>query len=232
MADSFTVSGAKRTDQQLNMWKPPPVPIQSSAQMRNHCGEFAEQLTAKVSGGERCKTDSRYEYCPDILHAADLYGECKSVGKSGHAIIYEGRREKDRALVASGRQLLYWFWHHRLMESHAIRDVDALRRGWVRALRFAVVLPFPQVDAIAETRRLKLLNSGYTGGGSELGYGNRSKGYGYGRTLLMSALKAACDVAVSVGPVDLCGVRVDPVWVYTVAPQRALLERAELWRLF
>jgi hypothetical protein len=176
------ISGPRATQRQLTFW---PKGIASIAETRNHCGEFAETLTAAVSGGVRLKTDGRADYCPDIDHGDNTYGECKSVGKNRQVIIYEARREKDRRFVAAGHKLYYWFWHHKL-NVKVFTDVETLNCAWLESLQYGVLLPFAVVDGMMAARPLRLLNSAYSTTGKRLGYGSDSKGYGWGRSIPVS----------------------------------------------
>lgn len=214
------ISARKAIDAQLTLW---PKPIRTMAQTRNHCGEFAESLAALlIDGAERCRTDGTADYCPDLRRAGWGFIECKSVGKNRYAIVYEGRREKDRAFVCDAqaefpRALWYLFVRHNT-RTGGIADVDELRRQWAATVRYAVLLPFPIIDKMLETRPLKILNKGKTRTGGRLGYGNLPKEYGVGRSLNFSALVSECDSLVTVPAVDLCGATVGPLDIYT--PQR------------
>jgi hypothetical protein len=87
-------------------------PLRAVGALRNICGEFAELCTQRVSGARRLRTDSRQTICPDLHFDDNIWFECKSVGKSGYAIIYQKRYEKERTFISQGNQLVYWIWSH------------------------------------------------------------------------------------------------------------------------
>lgn len=220
------ISGPRSTERQLSMW---PEPISSMAQTRNHCGEFAEQLTAIVVGGHRLKTDSRADYCPDILCGASTYVECKSVGRNGYGFVFEGRRAKDQSFNADGRQLLYLFWRHR-MKTEGIGDVDELRRQWCASVKLGILVPFALVDDLLTSRPLKRFNVEVDAKGRRLGYGQESKGYSNGRTLPLSLVSARCNVTAWLPSVELDErSAVTGVQIHTIEALRPLLQGYHIW---
>jgi hypothetical protein len=190
------------------------------AQTRNLCGEFSEQLAATVSGAIRIGTDGTKDYCPD-LQLENNYIECKSAGKNGHVIVYEGRREKDREFILDGgrmggRMLFYWIWHHNA-NARGVKTEDELRRRWVAGLRYATLVPFSMVDRLLDDRPLKQLNKQRSARGVVNGYGNAEKGYGMGRTLTMKRIKDACDTRIVLNAIPfLDGETINGLHLWTV----------------
>lgn len=213
------ISTLRSTERQETFW---PAPIRSMAQTRNHCGEFAEELSAIVLGAERCKTDGTADYCPDLRRGESQFIECKSVGRNGSAIIYKGRREKDRWFNFGNRDLYYVFWRHRL-SIDGIKDVDELRRQWAETVTEGVLIDFGTVDRLLEARPLRMLNKHYSRADKPLGYGCRSKGYGDGWSVPYAILRDACMATFSIPPVSIRGVSVGPIALHTFDSMRFLL---------
>lgn len=124
-------------------------------------GDLAEELTHRLVGGVRHKTDSRAWYCPDVSVGEDYY-ESKAVGRSRTAFVYGGRLEKDREFVVGGRELHYVIWHHSASVI-GVATVEQLRAVILDSLVARYVVPFAEVDRICRTRRLDKLNSAYGG---------------------------------------------------------------------
>lgn len=206
-----------------------PDAIKNMPQTRNLCGDFVEEWTAKVGHAERLTTDGTCDYCPDLIRDPLTFYETKSAGANGSVIIYEARRDKDRDFVNEGRSLIYWVWRHDT-EVTGIDNVDELRRSLASSMRFAVVLPVNTIDAVAETKKLKLLNKKYTGGGAELGYGNRSKGYGYGRSIPITNLLVKCDIELIAPAANVQGTDTPPIRIFTTHDLAYLFGKYFIWQ--
>ncbi len=143
-------------------------PLGGHAHARNILGYFVEDLTAKLFNGQRYRTDSRCEYCPDVF-ARGIYLECKAAGRSNQTFIYSGRLEKDRAFSALN-ELVYVVWHHSAYTKLA-ETVSELRALFLAKMKAIYVVPFAFIDAICRQLEPEPLNSKY-GGTDRVTYGS------------------------------------------------------------
>lgn len=134
--------------------------ISGHAYARNILGSFVEDLTAHLFRGRRFKTDSRCEYCPDVL-ASGIYLECKSAGKSRQTFIYAGRLVKDRAFAQSHR-LAYVIWHHTASVATARTERELLHL-LLANMKWLYLVPFEFIDDACQGIKLEPLNSKYGG---------------------------------------------------------------------
>ena len=151
-------------------------------------GDFFEQATAMLSGGERLKTDSRCVTCPDVRFTEKTFFESKSVGKTGAAIIYKTRLRRDKQFCNKGRELLYWCWCHRYRVGDA-KSLAELHAGLAGELLDVLVFRFDHLYAACRHVEPKLLNNAYSKSGKRLGWGSR--GYGWGWNVSMRAWRTA-----------------------------------------
>ncbi len=145
---------------------------------RSWVGDFFEEATSKLTGAKRVKTSGEADICPDLMFSAKTFFECKGVGNTGQAIMYDNRFDKDRRFIdEEGVQLFYWFWRHRFGVVGA-DSMNELRRG-LGATSFAVgVIDRATLEAVIAGREKRQINSQYMKSGGRNGYG--SKGYGMG----------------------------------------------------
>lgn len=141
------------------------------AACRNYMGDFFEELTVQLIGGQRLKTDSTRDVCPDIQVDDKTFIEAKSIGCSGGVIVYQCRLEKDLAFTkAQGVDLFYVLWNHGCRVADGIL-LGELRTGAAASVKSVTVLRLTDLAAILKTRPVKVLNSKHTA----RGYG----AYGY-----------------------------------------------------
>lgn len=185
-----------RTERQLRFL---PTPLNTQGQARYEVGTYIEELTCRLFGGQKHRTDSRSDYCPDIsIRAGDpeghsgnhgqcpgpsgsglrLYLECKAVGRSNQIIIYQGRVEKDR-LFASTHDLWYVVWHHQSPTN--FESVEELRSSIRKTLQAVYLIPFNDIHTICSQSPVIKLNSKYYGSPDNPLYGS---GYRFSISLL------------------------------------------------
>ena len=154
---------------------------------RHFTGDFFELATVALVGGKRLRTCSQYATCPDIQWQDKICFECKSVGLTRAAIVYEVRIKRDRKFVRRGYELYYWFWHHK----HKVGNeklIPELNRGLAQNVREVVVVNFTDLDRWLTGRPVKVMNTGQLSRrGKKVGWG--SAGYGMGWGVPVSAVK-------------------------------------------
>lgn len=190
------VASAKFVDRQRLIFDPDPLLLSTGA-ARSWVGDFFEELTASITGATRLKTDSNADICPDLRFAADTFFECKGVGRSGQAIMYQRRFEKDRRFIDQNTaNVFYWFWRHKaaVLESETIGD---LRTALAASVYTVAVISRRTLEEIISTRPLRRINSKYTTAGKRNGYG--SDNYGTGWTIPLSRIFEKCAAVGSVG---------------------------------
>lgn len=156
--DGMKISAPKNRDSQRQLWAPEDPPLGNHGHVRTVLGDFAEELTAKLFGGRRHKTDSTCGYCPDVVRGT-VYFECKAMGRSNQTFIYSGRLEKDREF-AGEHWLGYVVWWHAVDTSRA-ETAGELRALMLSQLRGVFVVPFEAIDTIAAGKPVEPLNSKY-----------------------------------------------------------------------
>lgn len=155
------------------------------AACRSYVGDFFEELTVNTFGGQRLKTDSTKDICPDIQIRDTTFLESKSVGCSGAIIVYESRLMKDLAFVAEGNTLYYIFWQHNCRITDGMK-LGALRDALAVSVKSVTVVPLEKLRQSLTT--LKVLNAKHTA----RGYGSHGYTSGYQPRL--------SDVQRNVGP--------------------------------
>jgi hypothetical protein len=132
-------------------------------QTRYEIGLFMEELTTHfLPGLERHQTDSRCTYCPDLsikIAGVRVYFECKGVGKSATAFIYEGRLIKDIDF-AQHHTLYYVIWHHKTKTDH-FTSIEGLRLGLIQNMHSMYLAPFSAIQEICSRLIPVALNTKY-----------------------------------------------------------------------
>ena len=144
-------------------------PLGNHGHVRTLIGEWAEQITAYVFEGNRHRTDSTADYCPDVS-TSEGYIECKAAGRSRQTFIYGGRLDKDTAF-ANGHPLSYCIWTHSA-DSKQAATVSQLRRMFFGSLTGYVLIPFWNLHRIALAQPITRLNSKYGNSNSNPTYGS------------------------------------------------------------
>lgn len=122
-------------------------------------GRFFEEATAALTGGELLGLGTGRGYCPDLrLHNA--YIECKAIGRSNRAILYEDRvRRQELWAKTQNVSVLYYFWKH-----HAIckrrRSKDRLREVLASELDELLIIPQSAVHQAFCARPPNVINKG------------------------------------------------------------------------
>jgi hypothetical protein len=150
------------------------LPIGNHGHIRTIIGDTVENLTCRVFGGVRHKTQSTADYCPDISIPAArpiLYLECKAAGLSNQTFVYEGRLEKDR-IFSKANELLYVIWWHKLA-TKTIQTEGELRSKLLESFRGLYIIRFKYIDQLAKAIPATPLNSHY-------GHSDTNKLYGSG----------------------------------------------------
>lgn len=168
----------RNTDRQLDLFDGDvrDRPLVSLGQSRSWVGDFFEELTASLTGAARLRTDSAAEICPDLRLDERTFFECKGIGKSGQAIMYEGRFRKDADLMYENRvSIYYFFWRHRFAVAEA-RTMNELRRGLAASVESVSILTRNGLENVLSFRTLRAINSQYAGGRQQ---GGQRKVNGY-----------------------------------------------------
>lgn len=162
-------------------------PIRSMGESRWAVGEIIEDLTAAATGAIRLRTDSRVVMCPDLRYSPSLFFETKAVGKSGSAIIYRCRMEKDLRFMAEGHRLVYWFWRHAYPVTQATH-FEELRQGVLSTLRYILIVDAALLHAEVTKKPVRVVNSAYADPQIDRSLGYTRNGYGIGWTVPLSRL--------------------------------------------
>jgi hypothetical protein len=152
-------------------------PIGNHGHVRVLLGDIAERLTAKFFNGHRYRTDCRSDYCPDVTAGGQFF-EVKTVGKTNHTFIYEGRLKKDRKFYDAGNSLSYVLWQHRSLTRICL-DVFELECLFLATLIRVLVVPFQFIEQAALMSPVTKLNSKY-------GHSNTNPTYGAGYRIPIS----------------------------------------------
>lgn len=174
------ISPYKSSERQPVLWD---EPLGNHGHVRTLIGDLCEGLTADFVGGRRHRTRSDCDYCPDVSRTDPdgvVYFESKAAGLNGQTFVYQGRLEKDRAFVQSGRRLYYVIWGHKARTKDA-STVSELERLLLSSVRRVFLVPFADLDAIAKGLKITKLNSGY-------GSKTDAKTYGSGIRIQLSLL--------------------------------------------
>lgn len=197
-------------------------PIRTWAQTRNLCGEFYERATAAALNSTRLRTDGTMAVCPDLRHNLhpQTFIESKSVGSTGHSIIYAARMRKDRQFSkVHDVSFMYSIWHHRVRTKDITSEFDLYER-LAAGTQYLIVLPLTVVYPLARSCSLKVLNKKYRErkeGRKYLGYADRSKGYGIGWSIPLKKMQGLCPVMRQVGPISVGQFIIPRTIVYTDA---------------
>lgn len=167
--------------------------IRSPHELRNLIGDMVEDFaTAHFPPSRRIKINGNVKINPDVHYDSNRYFECKSCGRNGSVIIYEGRLAKDQQFVEQGNTLHYMIWSHSL-DTRDIKTTDQLKSCLINSIKAITVVPLSLLVGLTNNRPVRCLNSGYTNRGNRLGYGNGSKGYGMGWCLPLKLIQAECE---------------------------------------
>lgn len=154
--------------------------LETTGAKRSWVGDFFEELTKKVSGAGRIKTSGEADICPDLQFDRDTYFECKGVGNSGQAIMYEGRYYKDQRFIEEEKvSVFYWIWRHKFGVIKA--DTMSELRAGLAATTFAVaVIDRSTLARYLIQRPVRRINSRYMKSSGMLnGYGDEAYGTGW-----------------------------------------------------
>lgn len=134
------------------------VQFTSWAQTRNATGDFVEEATKQLLGGDRMTTDGMADICPDIKLSEREYLETKSVGLGRQGIIYEHIHDRTVRFIRRNRvRLSYVFWIHTLRaKDHT--DLFALRREMAASIDRVIVVPFQIVSDYLKSTKLEIMN--------------------------------------------------------------------------
>lgn len=204
----MTIAPARVRFDQPDLWNDArDFHFKSFAQTRNYVGDFCEAATAAASGAQRIKTNGTFDVCPDLKFDDRTFFESKAVGKSGSVIIYDSRFEKDIDWTREhGADLFYWIWRHDL-DCQNVATLFDLRRGLGARMRYAMIIAHSTLAEIVAERPKKMLNKQYAGDGARLGYGTRSKGYGFGWSIPTSLIFArpawTCAISIAVHAISI-----------------------------
>lgn len=185
----------KYPDYQLQLFE---KPLKSKGEKRWACGDFFEQAISEVSGGVRLKTDSTCDICPDIKFDDKTYGESKGVGKNSSVIFYRHRVEKDQEFMEdSGCEIVYWFWKH---DCSVLKPetYEILYSKLAESTKYLLVVDSALLLRGTELRESRVVNSGYTNDGREIGYGKNGTGDGWTIRLsffMENCQRLSCDIA-------------------------------------
>lgn len=194
-------------DRQLRLF---PTPVHSMASLRTLCGDFFEDLTRRVSGAHRLKTDSRNWICPDLMLSVDEFLETKSMGRTNCVLIYKHRLEKEQRFCNTGMHLHYWIWSHaaKLAGSPTQEDVRC-RLSW--HLRAVYILRFSTLVEIVKNEKVKTINNLY--------YSNKHRGgekRGIGYSIHRDVLRQNCAKIGETKSTTISGTPVKSVPIYGV----------------
>lgn len=163
------------------------------AACRAHIGDLFELATAQLVCGQRLRTDSTCDVCPDVFSEAfGAYVESKSVGLNNHMALYQCRFEKDRAFIREkGCRLVYAFWRHKFPVSTEGCDLEHLRREAAQSCYEVLMVDFSTLEEIVAGLRLAMLNRPRPDAPVRMGYGSR--GYNEGWRVPMSKIAPYCE---------------------------------------
>jgi hypothetical protein len=181
--------GFKSNDEQLVLFQQHIV-LGNHGHVRTILGDFAESLTANLFEGYRYRTDSRCKYCPDITTRSGIYLEVKTLGKSNHTFIYEGRLKKDRAFYDAGNKLFYVLWHHSA-DTRICTDDFELKCLFLSTLKRIVLVEFPVMETVAKMSAVTKLNSKY-------GHSDSNPTYGAGYRIPISRILKAKHLEIDI----------------------------------
>lgn len=128
--------------------------------VRYAVGDFYETLTANVFGGVRHRTDSRAQYCPDVVIGDTIFLECKAARRSvGNLLVYHGRLDKDFDFSRT-RLLFYVVWCHNVA-GNSYSTVEQLEDALMLETLWCAVIPFDEVWRLCKKHASKTYNTEY-----------------------------------------------------------------------
>lgn len=142
----LTVSAPRQPGSQVAIWDwVGNVQFHSMAQTRNATGEFCEEATLQLLGGERLSTQGTVDICPDIKLDDRRYLEVKSCADKHCALLYEHILDRTVRFVRRNRvKVFYCFWIHRVAAA-TIPSLFDLRRAMAANIDRVVIVPFTAV---------------------------------------------------------------------------------------
>lgn len=149
----LSVSAPRQPGAQVPIWDwVGDVQFHSMAQTRNATGEFCEEATLKLLGGERLSTQGTVDICPDIKLGERCYLEVKSVAAKRCALVYEHILDRTIRFVRRNRvKVFYCFWIHGIAAAQ-IPSLFELRRQMAASMQRLIIVPFAEV--VEATKRL------------------------------------------------------------------------------
>jgi len=155
------ISTPRSEETQSNLWNwVGDREIPSYATARTYIGDFFEEATKHLFGGERLKTQA-YRLCPDLQADDGNYLEVKSVGSNNSSLVYDHRVEKYKEFMAQGYDLFYVFWHHNVKVG-GLKTLVALQRALAAGISHVTI-----VDALIVHKALESAPSRFTNHSSE-----------------------------------------------------------------
>jgi hypothetical protein len=152
------VSAAKQHAPQGVIWDwVGDTPLTTVAQARPYVGDFFEEATRVLFGGNRHQYNANADYCPDISVAPKRFLEVKSIGKSNSGIVFADRVDRDRQLIREGNTLTYIFWTHSV-NVQDYKTLFALRDALAKQAHSVYVIPFNALhSAIKKLPKVQIL---------------------------------------------------------------------------
>jgi hypothetical protein len=146
LSAKLTIAAPRQPVAQLPIWDwVGDVQFYSMAQTRNATGEFCEEATRHLLGGERLSTQGTVDICPDIRLDEHRYLEVKSVGDRRCALLYEHILDRTIRFVRRNRvKVFYVFWIHTVPAAKCPSLFD-LRRAMAASIDRVIIVPFTQV---------------------------------------------------------------------------------------
>lgn len=155
----LTIADPRQAGAQLPIWDwVGNTQFYSMAQTRNATGEFCEQATLQLMGGQRLSTQGNKDICPDIELSKTSYLEVKSVGIRRTALIYEHIHDRQVLFLRRNKVALhYLFWIHTIAAAR-LPDLFELRRQMAANIERVIVVPFAKVSEAVKHLPLKVMN--------------------------------------------------------------------------
>lgn len=127
-------------------------------------GEFCEELTARVSGAKRLKTDSKADVCPDHEFSSEIYFESKASGKTPQIILFSFRLNRYLQFIEQmDVKVYYWIWKHR-SSTGGCETVESLQRTLAASLEYVLVVDHDTILQCTKECRFRTVNSGCRNG--------------------------------------------------------------------
>jgi hypothetical protein len=147
----LTVAAPRQPGTQLPIWDwVGNVQFTSMAQTRTATGEFCEEATRQLLGGERLSTQGTVDICPDIKLDEQRYLEVKSVATKRCALLYEHILDRTVRFVRRNKVTIwYCFWVHGVAAAQ-IPSLFDLRRAMASSMERLIIVPFPIVHEVVK----------------------------------------------------------------------------------